>query len=31
MIVAAHLSTHPSHGERLLKALGADLRERCEP
>ena len=29
--VAAQLSIHPSHGERLLKAFGADLREHCEP
>jgi pyruvate/2-oxoglutarate dehydrogenase complex dihydrolipoamide dehydrogenase (E3) component len=29
--VAAQLSVHPTHGERLLKAFGADLREVCEP
>lgn len=29
--VAAQLSIHPSHGERLLKAFGTDLREHCEP
>jgi glutathione reductase (NADPH) len=29
--VAAQLSVHPSHGERLLKIFGADLREPCEP
>jgi len=29
--VAAQLSVHPTHGERLLKAFGADLREPCEP
>jgi pyruvate/2-oxoglutarate dehydrogenase complex dihydrolipoamide dehydrogenase (E3) component len=29
--VATQLSIHPSHGERLLKAFGADLREHCEP
>ncbi len=29
--VAAQLSVHPTHGERLLKVFGADLREPCEP
>jgi pyruvate/2-oxoglutarate dehydrogenase complex dihydrolipoamide dehydrogenase (E3) component len=29
--VRAQLSVHPSHGERLLKVFGADLREPCEP
>ncbi len=29
--VAAQISVHPSHGERLLKAFGADLRDFCEP
>ncbi|HET7875306.1 MAG TPA: NAD(P)/FAD-dependent oxidoreductase [Methylomirabilota bacterium] len=29
--VAEQLSIHPSHGERLVKAFGADLREICEP
>ena len=29
--VATQLSVHPTHGERLLKAFGADLREPCEP
>ena len=29
--VAAQFSIHPSHGERLLKTFGADLREHCEP
>jgi glutathione reductase (NADPH) len=29
--VAAQISIHPSHGERLLKAFGADLRDHCEP
>jgi glutathione reductase (NADPH) len=29
--LAAQLSIHPSHGERLLKTFGADLREHCEP
>lgn len=28
--VAAQLSIHPSHGERLIKSFGADLREACE-
>jgi pyruvate/2-oxoglutarate dehydrogenase complex dihydrolipoamide dehydrogenase (E3) component len=28
--VAAQLSIHPSHGERLLKSFGEDLREVCE-
>jgi hypothetical protein len=27
---AARLAVHPSHGERLLKAFGPDLREACE-
>jgi hypothetical protein len=27
----AQLSVHPSHGERLLKIFGEDLREPCEP
>ena len=29
--VAAQLAVHPTHGERLLKTFGADLREVCEP
>lgn len=29
--VAAQLSVHPTHGERLLKVFGADLRDPCEP
>jgi pyruvate/2-oxoglutarate dehydrogenase complex dihydrolipoamide dehydrogenase (E3) component len=29
--VAAQLSVHPTHDERLLKVFGADLREPCEP
>jgi glutathione reductase (NADPH) len=29
--VTAQFSIHPTHGERLLKAFGADLREPCEP
>lgn len=29
--VAAQLSIHPSHGERLIKAFGPELREVCEP
>ncbi len=29
--VAAQISVHPSHGERLLKAFGADMRDHCEP
>lgn len=29
--VAAQISVHPSHGERLLKAFGAEMRDPCEP
>jgi pyruvate/2-oxoglutarate dehydrogenase complex dihydrolipoamide dehydrogenase (E3) component len=29
--VAAQQAVHPTHGERLLKVFGADLREPCEP
>lgn len=28
--VAAQLSVHPSHGERLIKSFGPDLREVCD-
>jgi pyruvate/2-oxoglutarate dehydrogenase complex dihydrolipoamide dehydrogenase (E3) component len=28
--VAAQLSVHPSHGERLIKSFGPDLLEVCE-
>jgi pyruvate/2-oxoglutarate dehydrogenase complex dihydrolipoamide dehydrogenase (E3) component len=28
---ATQISIHPSHGERLLKAFGGDLRDHCEP
>ena len=29
--VAAQISIHPSHGKRLLKAFGVDLRDHCDP
>ncbi len=29
--VASQMTVHPTHGERLLKAFGSDLREPCEP
>jgi hypothetical protein len=30
-VLAGQLSVHPSHGERLIKILGHDHHEICDP